>query len=287
MDGVRAADGRRRVQDARSADRVARLDPSRDAGGRGVRRPRVAARRPDARHLFDAWRPWWLPFSLGAATGAAIFLVIYLGSYREHPAFAASEVTSSLIQRSWNDLRSAGRFLAVSKRSARSRSCSPWVSWRSCRARRGQADPLVLPVGTPGVGRRDRRTAQHRPVLDLDDGLRPVARPRRRPRSEAHRLSLRARRDHRHGGVPGAPSRPLAAADCRRRDRPGGGPVRAQSDPPRFRTLQRVGTIAGSRRRSRSIPRARASSSVAPHRRTKPVRRTSRRCMPSTRRSSR
>ena len=39
----------------------------------------------NATRVFDASPPWWLPFSLGAAAGTAIFLVIYLASYRERP----------------------------------------------------------------------------------------------------------------------------------------------------------------------------------------------------------
>jgi glycerol uptake facilitator-like aquaporin len=49
--------------------------------------------------LLERVRPWWLPFTLGAAVGGAVFLWIYTAAYREHSAFPADQLMASLVHR--------------------------------------------------------------------------------------------------------------------------------------------------------------------------------------------
>jgi hypothetical protein len=51
------------------------------------------------RPLFARAGRWWLPFILGAAAGATMFLWIYGGAYREHRAFRADQLLNSLVHR--------------------------------------------------------------------------------------------------------------------------------------------------------------------------------------------
>jgi hypothetical protein len=49
-----------------------------------------------ARAVVQQTRTWGLPFTIGLAVGAAIFLRIYLRAYREHPAFPKDEMLAVL-----------------------------------------------------------------------------------------------------------------------------------------------------------------------------------------------
>lgn len=53
----------------------------------------------DLRPLFARVRGWWLPFTLGAAAGGAIFIWVYAGAYREHRAFPVDQLMTSLVHR--------------------------------------------------------------------------------------------------------------------------------------------------------------------------------------------
>jgi hypothetical protein len=53
----------------------------------------------DLHPLLARVRPWWLPFTLGAIGGLAVFLWIYGDAYREHSAFPTDQLMASLIHR--------------------------------------------------------------------------------------------------------------------------------------------------------------------------------------------